>query len=70
MNVDGNSPTTRAMRSLHARAHSPLTRSSPSWWAMADARGEKIVMSAPRSRSSRSWFCSIDSRISSSEMAG
>ena len=37
---------------------------------MAEARGEKIVMSAPRSRSSRSWFCSIDSRISSSEMAG
>jgi len=30
MNVAGNSPTTRAMRSLHARAHSPLTRSSPS----------------------------------------
>ena len=37
---------------------------------MADARGEKIVMSAPRSRSSRSWFCSIDSRISSSEIRG
>ena len=70
MNVSGNSPTTRAIRSLHARAHSMLTRSSPSWWAMADARGEKIVMSAPRSRSSRSWFCSIDSRISSSEIAG
>ena len=25
---------------------------------MADARGEKIVMSAPRSRSSRSWLFS------------
>ena len=70
MNVSGNSPATRAMRSLQARDHSTLTRSSPWWWPMADARGEKIVMSAPRSRRSLSWFCSIDSRISSSEMAG
>ena len=70
MNVSGNSQATRAMRSLHARDHSTLTRSSPWWWPMADARGEKIVMSAPRSRSSLSWFCSIDSRISSSEMTG
>ena len=70
MNVSGNNPATRAMRSLQARDHSTLTRSSPSWWPMADARGEKIVMSEPRSRSSLSWFCSIDSRISSSEMAG
>ena len=37
---------------------------------MAEARGEKIVMSAPRSRSSRSWFFSIVSRISSSEIDG
>jgi hypothetical protein len=42
---------------LQARDHSTLTRSSPWWWPMADARGEKIVMSAPRSRSSLSWFC-------------
>ena len=58
------------MRSLLARVQAMLTRSSPTWWAMAEARGEKIVRSAPRSRSSRSWFFSIVSRISSSEIAG
>ena len=30
------------------------TASSPTWWSMAEARGEKMVMSAPRSRSIRS----------------
>jgi hypothetical protein len=37
---------------------------------MADARGEKIVMSAPRSRSNLSWLASSVSRISSSLIAG
>ena len=35
---------------------------------MAEARGEKIVMSAPRSRRIRSWFVSMLSAISSSEI--
>ena len=34
------------------------------------ARGEKIVMSAPRSLRRRSWLSSIVRRTSSSEMSG
>ena len=58
------------MRSLQARDQRWLTASSPTWCSMAEARGEKIVMSAPRSRRIRSWFDSMLSAISSSEMAG
>ena len=56
------------MRSLHARVQAADVASSPTWCAIAEARGEKIVMSAPRSRCSLSWFFSIVSRISSSPM--
>ena len=38
--------------------------------AIVLARGEKMVMSAPRSLRSLSWFFSIVSRISSSLIAG
>src|SRR5215831_8394972 len=44
MNVSGNSPTTRPMRSLHARDHSTLTRSSPRGSAMAEDQGDERVM--------------------------
>ncbi len=46
------------------------TASSPSWWPMAEARGENSVRSAPRSRCSFSWLASMVSRISSSLMRG
>jgi len=58
------------IRSLLTRAQAIATASSPTCGAMAEARGLKIVMSAPRSRISRIWFASRLSRISSSEMAG
>ena len=38
--------------------------------AIQEARGLKMVMSAPRSRSRRNWFFSSVSRISSSPIAG
>ena len=68
--VSGKRSTTRLIRSLQRRVQAWLTASSPTWWAMAEARGLNTVRSAPRSRSRRSWFFSIDSRISSSEMSG
>ncbi len=43
------------------------TLSSPICGPMTEARGEKIVMSAPRSFNSLSWFSSMVSRISSSD---
>ncbi len=52
--------------SLQARDHCRLIASSPTWWAMAEARGEKMVRSAPRSRCSLSWAPSMLWRISSS----
>ena len=54
------------IRSLQICVHSTLTLSSPIWWPMPEARGEKIVMSVPRSRCSLSWAPSTLSRISSS----
>ena len=45
-----------------------LTLSSPMWWPMPEARGEKIVRSVPRSCCSLSWFASRLSRISSSDI--
>lgn len=69
-NVSGNIATTRAIRLLQWNAHSSEIAWSPTWCAMADARGEKIVRSAPRSLMSFNWFCSIVSRISSSEISG
>ena len=68
--VSGNMATTRAIRSLQRIAHSLAIASSPTCGAMADARGEKIVRSAPRSLIRRSWFASIVSRISASLMSG
>jgi hypothetical protein len=67
--VSGNSPHA-LIRSLQRRVQAWLTASLPTWWAMVEARGEKMVKSAPRSLISRNWFCSIVSRISSSEIAG
>ena len=58
------------MRSLLTCAQRALTDSSPTWWPMAEARGEKIVRSIPRSAIRRSWLVSIVSRISSSEILG
>ncbi len=70
MNRSGNRVVTRWTRSLHRRAHSRLTASSPRWWAMADARGEKTVRSMPRWSISGSWLVSMVSRISSSLIVG
>ena len=52
------------------RAHSIATASSPTCGAIADARGEKMVRSAPRSLIRRNWFASIVSRISASLISG
>ncbi len=68
--VSGNIATTRAMRLLQACAHGTATDWSPTCGAMAEARGEKIVMSAPRSLMRRSWFASIVWRTSSSLISG
>ena len=38
------------------RVQARLTAASPTWCAIAEARGEKIVRSVPRSFSSRSWL--------------
>ena len=68
--IAGYRAAQRAIRSLLTRAQAVATASSPIWGCMAEARGLKMVMSAPRSRSRRSWFVSKVSRIWSSEMAG
>src|SRR4029077_6913935 len=62
----GYSAQTRAMRSLQCCDQWTLVVSSPTWCAMADARGEKIVTSVPRSRWSFNCAPSRLSRISSS----
>ena len=66
----GNRSVTRLIRSLQALAQAWLTASSPRWWAMAEARGENSVRSAPRSASSLSWWSATLARSSSSEIAG
>ena len=48
--------------------HSRLTLSSPMWWPMPEARGEKIVRSVPRSLCSLSWLRLDAFRISSSDI--
>ncbi|GIF63821.1 hypothetical protein Ais01nite_18560 [Asanoa ishikariensis] len=55
---------------MQALAQAPLTVSSPTWWPIADARGENSVRSMPRSAISLSWLPSIDSLSSSSEISG
>src|SRR4029450_2649838 len=45
MKFFGNSVTQRWIRSLQICVHSMLTDSSPTWWPMPEARGEKIVTS-------------------------
>ena len=52
-----------------ARAQADDTASLPWWCAMAEARGENIVRSAPRKRWSFNWLVSMDSRIASSLIA-
>lgn len=47
--VSGYSETQRAIRSFDTCAQATTVASSPTWGAIAEARGEKIVMSAPRS---------------------
>src|SRR3954466_6570589 len=47
--LSGYKPQTRLIRSLQTRDHSRLVVSLPTWCAIAEARGEKIVRSVPRS---------------------
>ena len=66
----GNRPATRCTRSLLARAQARATAGSSTSWAIAEARGEKIIRSPPRSRRIRSWLRSMLSTIASSPIAG
>ena len=55
----------RWMRSLQTVVHCLLIASEPTWCAMPDARGEKMVRSLPRAFWNLSWGSTLLTRTSS-----